>query len=271
MFINLDLHLFDEGATETGATSSAAGESSSAEGRSADTSTASEVSFDDYIKSHQEEYKQHVESIVKQRIKDHKETKSNLDAAYKALDKLAFKYKAKAGDYKAIINAIESDDSVYEQEAIERGVSVDTVKYEQQLKNENSTMKAQIEEFERQKQDACNRAIIQRWTKEAEALKEIYPDFDLDKEIEDKTFVHLLGVPNLTMRQAYDALHPEARDSRVSNKTAQQVVQNIAARGLRPAESIAKTQQAVNTKQDVMQMTSEEFKQYKAKVLGGAV
>lgn len=153
---------------------------------------------------------------------------------------------------------------------MERGVSVDSVKLERKIKSENSAMKAQIAEYERQKQEAQNKKIVQGWVNEAKALQQKYPDFKLEKEMSNKTFAHLLQVPGLTMEQAYEALHPEARDSRISSQTAQQVVQNIASRNNRPVEGIAKPQQAVDAKTDVINMTSEEFKKYRAKVLSGA-
>ena len=270
MFINkLNLHLFDEGAESTGAISSDAGESSTVEGSSAESGTNPEMSFDDFIKAHEDEYKQHVEGIVKQRIKDAKATKESLTSAQRALDKLAPKYKLEAGNYEAIIRAIEADDSMLQEEAMERGVSVETIKLERQLKNENSNMKAQIAEFERQREEAHTREIIQGWVNEAKELQKVYSDFNLDTEMENKTFVHLLNTPGISMEQAYELLHPEARDNRVSSKAAQQVVQNIASRNNRPVEGITKPQQAVDTKTDVMNMTSEEFKKYKESVLSG--
>ena len=110
----IDLRLFDEGAV-AGETSSDAGESSTAEGSSAEVSTTSEMSFDDFVEAHKDEYNKRVEGIVRQRIKDAKATKDNLTKAYSALDILAPKYKLEAGNYEGIINPIRSDKSILEE------------------------------------------------------------------------------------------------------------------------------------------------------------
>lgn len=260
MFRKINLHLFDEGA-ESGATAPVAGESSIVEGGSTENSP-SEMSFDEFIKAHEDEYKKHVEGIVKQRIKDSKRTKESLERANKALERFASKYKVDTNDHEGIIKAIENDESILEEEALERGISVDMLQYEKQIQSENATMKAEIERLRSQQAEAKKMEIVRQWDAQAQALRKVYPNFDLKTEIQNETFQRLIAIPGLSMQDAYEVLHRNERDNKVAGDTAHKVAQSIASKGTHPNENGARSQQAIDTHTDISKLTKAEINDY---------
>lgn len=191
-------------------------------------------SFEDLIKGeYKEDYNKKVNSVVKNRLKNAKETQAKLDGLYPVMEALASRYKLDVNaEPQAFIDAIYDDDMLYENESLERNIPVEDLKRMKKMERENETMRRQLEQEALERENAEH---MQKLFAEAEELKGLYPDFDFDYESFDaptkETFITLVnaGVP---MKNAYETLHPEIFAQAmgvVANKAAEKVANSIKA------------------------------------------
>ena len=273
--LKLNLHLFD---AEGGAAPSGAGggESAGAIAEGVDQSmtqqeTVSEydnsqpekASFSDLLKDadYRKEYDNRVQAAIQQRFKNQADLQGQLDQYAPLMDMLGSKYGVDGKDVKAVIEAVQNDDSYYEEEALEKGLTVEQLKYIKNMERENAQFKAVQEEAQRRQ---ASEQILNKWMTESEELKAIYPNFDLRAETENpatgENFIRMLqnGVP---VKTAYQVIHMDeimgGAMAYTAQQTAQKVTANIQARGMRPAENgKAATARVVAT--DPARMTKAE-------------
>ena len=74
------------------------------------------------------EYDARVQDTIQRRLKSSKETVDKFNALSPTLELLAKKYGVDAGDIEGLNKAIEEDDSYFEEEALERGMTVNDLK-----------------------------------------------------------------------------------------------------------------------------------------------
>jgi hypothetical protein len=182
---------------------------------------------------------------------------------------LAKKYGIDPTDVNALNRAIEEDDAYYEEEALEKGISVEQLKEIRKMEKENATLKKQMQEQEVRKN--ADR-LYAKWMNEAESLKGIYPSFNLQAEMKNPEFVKLLQ-SGIDVRPAYEVLHlgdimPAAMQ--FTAKTVEQKLANkIAANGARPTENGISSQSASVTKSDVSQLTKADRQEVLRRVARG--
>ncbi len=117
--------------------------------------------------------------------------------------------------------------------------------------------------------EAQTRAQAEGWLREANALRERYPDFELRAELEDPAFVAAIqaGVP---MELLYRGRHFDRLLSDAAKTAEENVVQSIRAKGGRPAENGACADNSpILTKSDPSQLTLREFEQIARRVSRG--
>ena len=96
-------------------------------------------------------YDAKVQDTIQKRLKSSKETVDKYNELTPTLEMLARKYGVDATDIKALNQAITEDDSYYEEEALEKGISVQQLKAIRKMENENAELKRQMsEQAERQ-------------------------------------------------------------------------------------------------------------------------
>jgi len=125
---------------------------------------------------------------------------------------------------------LESRESRIEEREDEKGFEPDS---------QNSNLKTQNSSAAALRQRAA--AHLDSLYAQAEALREEFPDFDLDAALRDPDFLRLtapgLGVD---LRRAYYALHREDLDSRAARRAAEEtrrrLARSLASGGLRPRE-----------------------------------
>ena len=204
-------------------------------------------------------YDARVSDTVQKRLKGTKETVERYEALAPTLEALAKKYGVDPTDIKALNKAIEEDDTYYEEEALEKGVTVEQLKEIRKIEKENAELKKQMEE--RSRQENADR-IYGEWMKQAEATKSIYPSFDLKTEMQDEKFRSLLQ-SNIDVRTAYEVVHKDDIIAGAMQFTAKKVEQNITnkiiANGARPSENGNSSQGASVTKRDVTTLTKADF------------
>lgn len=226
--------------------------------------------FEELIKGEFKDlYDARVQDTIQKRLKGTKETVEQYEALKPTLEILSKKYGVDASDIKALSKAIEEDDSYFEEEAMEKGLSVEQLKEIRKMERENSQLKAQMEEANRK--DSANRLYAQ-WMDQAEKTKSIYPSFNLEAEMQNPRFLDLLR-SQIDVRTAYEVLHKDEIIPAFAQHTAkvveQKLTNKIIANGARPTENGNSSQSAVITKSDVSQLSKEDRQEIMRRVARG--
>lgn len=214
-------------------------------------------------------YDARVQDTVQKRLKGSKETVDKYNALTPTIEILAKKYGVDVNDIAALNKAIEEDDSYFEDEALERGLTVQQLKEVKKMERENAELRRQMEEQNRK--ENANK-IYAQWMDQAEQTKSIYPTFDLKTEMQNPQFIQLLR-SNVDVRTAYEVIH---RDEIIhgamqfASKTAERKVTNsVIANGARPSESGNSSQSATVTKSDVSQLSKADRAEIMRRVARG--
>ena len=219
---------------------------------------------------YKEEYGASVQDIVQKRLKNTKEKSDKYDSLFPTLEMLSKKYGVDASDIDALNKAIQEDDSYYEEEAMEKGLTVQQLKEIRRMERENADLKRQMEE-QSVKENASK--LYASWMNQAEQLKSVYPSFDLDTEMRNPKFVDLLRVPSIDVRTAYEVLHKDEIIPAAMQFTAQTVERKLAnkimANGARPSENGNHSQSAAVVKSDVSQLSKADRQEIARRVARG--
>lgn len=280
--MTLDLQLFAEGGSGDGGTGSegATGETGTAAVSQtsitdADGTTATtidrEAEFEKLIKGEYKDlYDARMQDTIKNRLKGQKETVERYEALAPTLETLAKKYGVDASDINALNKAIEEDDAYYEEEALEKGVTVEQLKEFKKMERENAELKKM--QAEQNAKEAAEKKVA-GWMEESKQVKALYPQFDLRSELQNPKFADLLRVPGVDVRTAYELTHKDdiiAGAMQFTAKTVEKkIADKIAANGARPTENGLSSQSASLTKSDVSQLSKDEFLALQRKVLRG--
>ena len=214
-------------------------------------------------------YDARMQDTIQRRLKSTRETVEKYEALTPTLEMLAKKYGVDAADIKALNQAIEEDDSYYEDEALEKGITVQQLKEIRKMERENSELRRQMQEKE--SRENANR-LYQQWMEQANQVKTVYPSFDLSTELQNPKFLDLLRA-NIDVRTAYEVLNNDKIIPAAMQFTAKQVEQKltnkIVANGARPSENGMSSQSASLTKSDVSQLTKADRQEIARRVARG--
>ena len=279
--MTLDLQLFAEGAGDggtgsegaTGETGTAAVSQTSvtdADGATA-TNIDREAEFEKLIKGEFKDlYDARMQDTIKNRLKGQKETVERYEALAPTLETLAKKYGVDASDINALNKAIEEDDAYYEEEALEKGVTVEQLKQFKKMERENAELKKMRDE--QNAKEAAEKKVA-GWMEESKQVKAIYPQFDLRSELQNPQFADLLRVPGVDVRTAYELTHKDeiiAGAMQFTAKTVKKkIVDKIAANGARPTENGLNSQSASLTKSNVSQLSKADILDIQRRVARG--
>ena len=107
---------------------------------------------------------------------------------------------------------------------------------------------------------------------QADNLKQVYTDFDLQTEMRNPAFVRLLQA-NVDMKTAYQVIHQDeimrGGMEYAVQQTAKQMTNKIIANGNRPAENGSGASAAAITKTDVSQLSNQDFDEIRRRVMRG--
>ena len=203
-------------------------------------------------------YDARMQDTIQKRLKSSKETVDKYNELAPTLEMLAKKYGVDIGDIASLNKAIQEDDSYYEEEALERGISVQQLKEIRKMERENAALKAQMDEAKRQEN---GKKLYAAWMQQAEEAKKIYPSFDIRTEMANPKFVDLLR-SNIDVRTAYEVLHKDDIIRGAMQFTAQtvesKIAKKVASNGARPAENGMSSQSAAVVKSDVSQLSKAD-------------
>ena len=226
--------------------------------------------FEELIKGEFKDlYDARVQDTIRQRLKGNEATVQKYNALSPVLDLLAGKYGVKADDIEALSKAIEDDETFYEDEALEKGLTVEQVKSIRKMERENAQLKAQMAQQRNQQQAD---ALYAAWMQQAEQVKGIYPSFDLAAELQNEQFRNLLR-SNVPVQTAYEVIHKDEIIPAAMQFTAQKVTEKVAnavrAGQRRPAEGAMASTAAVSVKSDVSQLTRADREEIARRVARG--
>lgn len=226
--------------------------------------------FEELIKGEYKDlYDARMQDTIQRRLKSSKETVEKYEALTPTIEMLAKKYGVDASDVAALNKAIEDDDSYYEQEALEKGISVEELKNIRRIERENADLKRQMQE-QQTKDNAAK--LYSTWMRDAEQTKSVYPSFNLEAELQNPRFVDLLK-SNVDVRTAYEVLHKDEiipAAMQFTAKTVEQKLTNkIIANGARPMENGTASQSSAVTKRDVSQLSKADRDEIERRVRRG--
>lgn len=231
--------------------------------------------FDDLIKNeYKDEFTKKTQNMINKRFKESKQMEEQLRSHDPLINLLAEKYGVDGKDINALTAAIEDDESFYQREALEKGLSVEQLKELKRLQRENQAFRDAEAEAERR---ANSDRIYAQWQSEAEELASKYglTDFSLEAEVQNPDFTRLLA-SGISVESAYKALHMDEMIGGAMAKTAntvkEQLVNSIATRASRPAENGINSSSSPNFKGfDVNATTKAERDRIDREVMRGRI
>ena len=237
-----------------------------------------EESWNDMIKGrYKKEYDAAVQKAVNKRFKNQQNLQSQIDSIDPIVRQLASRYGVQPNADGSIpidqLSAkLNEDDSMYEQEAFQRGMSVQDLKQLKALENENRMLKANNQRTaEQQEWDAI--------VSQGDATREVYPDFDLDVELQNPQFGRLLatmqksGFPN-AVQTAYEAVHRDeimGGAMRYAVAQTEQKISNSIQSGMRRPSENGTRQQSSSTigNMDPSKLTRDQIAEIKRRAERG--
>ena len=219
------------------------------------------------------EYNKQMQAVVQSRLRTAKGAEETLGKLAPALELLARKHGQDPAkpDYDALVKAISDDASFYEDKALEMGVSVETaMKIDQQERDTARQQREQARTLEQQK----FQQHIMKLEQQGEAMKKVFPNFDLRKELQNPAFARMTS-PNvgISVEDAYYAVHRNeiqtAAMQVTAQKTAQKISNAIQAGSRRPDENGTSGQAPSVTTFDYRSMSPEQRKALKDRIRSG--
>jgi hypothetical protein len=216
------------------------------------------------------EYNKQMQVVVQSRLREAKKAEESLSKLAPALELLARRHglDAENMDYEAIAKAINDDDAFYEDKALEMGVSLETAKRIDQ--QERDTARQQREEARNLEQQKLRNHFM-KLEEQGEALKKVFPNFDLRAELQNPVFARMTS-PNVgvSVEDAYHAVHRKeidaARSQVIAQQTTQQISNAIQAGSRRPDENGTSGQSASVTTFDYSKASKEQRESLKRQI-----
>lgn len=189
------------------------------------TTTPARMSWDEIMAD--PEYNRQMQSVVQSRLRSAKVAEEILAKLTPALELLAREHgmDTENMDYEALAKAISEDDAYYEDKALEMGVPVETAKKIDQQERETGR---QQREAERTLEQQKIQQHIQSLEQQGEAMKKIFPSFDLRTELKNPVFARMTSPSGgVSVEAAYYAVHHNELQTAAMQETAKRTAQNI--------------------------------------------
>lgn len=305
-WLNLDLFLFDGSAATT---ATAAGDASgTAEGVTAQDAAAQsgekqvtqtpaaeknaeqpekskeqrEAEFEKLISGeYRDLYKNRTSKLIQERLKDYKETTSKLESYQPVIEAAMKRFGVKTLD--ELQKAMYIDNGNLEQEALEKGISVEQLKrireqeYENMRKDQElQRLKAEKERIEAEKRaEAERQKMYESWQKDESAIqKELDPNFSLLNAIQNPEFADLLN-RGVSVMRAYKAVYYDDHIAKIAkyarDKGMKDAADTIKANGQRPSENLSSANAPAAVMQDPRKYTDDYWEQIDREVRSGKV
>ena len=214
------------------------------------------------------ENKQKLQNMMAERGKSATEAKAAADAQMEKLNPMfrllgeRYGIEAKDGVYDAdaIVKAVTEDDSYYEDKALELGVTADVAR---QLEQADQMRQQQEREQARRQREAQLQEHFNMMQAQADALKKLYPDFDLQRELQNPEFVRRTAPGSgMSVEDAFYSIHHGEVMQRQAEEIALRARADAAAgyraNQARPRENGSSATGAVQAEPNLKAMTHEQ-------------
>ena len=212
--------------------------------------------FEELIKGeYKSEFDKRTQKVIDRRFRENKELRENFARQDRVLGLLAERYGERNLD--KLEELILNDKSHLEQEAYEKNMPV-----EQLIEIKRLQANAESERRARQRIESEMQADRQytAWLNDAAKVKEKFPDFDLETEIQNPQFKDMLE-RGINVEHAYKVLHydelMQGNIAQAMRSSAKATADTIAARGNRPKENGGNSS-AIVYKTDVSKLSKED-------------
>ena len=234
--------------------------------------------YDEYIKGEGREfYTEDTQKIVSRRVNDLKVMQEKVGKLQPFINALADKYNLSSDDLGGLMKAIQGDRDFFTEAAAEAGMDNPETYREfreaqRKLKATQDAQKRQREAQEAARKQSFVQQKMRAWQDEARALKGKYPSFDFQTDSANPQFMSMLR-SGVSIEAAYRALHhDEIVAGEVSNAKAQTekaLVDNIRAKGSRPAENGTSGASTFTYKSDVSKLNKADRAEIARRVARG--
>lgn len=225
--------------------------------------------YEEFKTRFKSEFDAEVQGIIKGRLKKAEATQRQLEGLAPLMQMLGDKYGVDPSDAAAIVKAVQDDDSYYEDEALEKGLTVAQLKQIKKLEAENEEFRAAARERET---DAQAQQIYAKWVQQTEQAKQIYPGIDLRTEAQNPGFMKLLRA-GVDVATAYSVVHRDEIMPAVMQYGAKQGEAAAAAKIKKstqmPSENGLKQSPGATYKSDPSTLTHEDFERIRERVARG--
>ena len=189
-----------------------------------------------------EMYGRDVQRAIQDRFKNQSDVNDQLNRLEPMLKVLRDRAGVSSND--ELIKEVMDDDSLYEEDAQDMGMSVDAYRKFKEMEAERDQMLKQQAE-ERETAELKNH--FQKLSQQAEAFKQTFPQFDLQKELQNRKFFQLTSKEiGMSVEDAYYAIHHRELTPQMLSygmqRAKQQMGNTIQAQQKRPAENAMKGQ-----------------------------
>lgn len=216
-------------------------------------------------------YGRDVQRAIQDRFKNQKQTQDQLNQLEPMLKVL--RDRAGVASNEELSKQILDDDSLYEDEANARGMTIPAYR-------EFMAMKQKVQDAEQREAHAFEeqqrREHFNKLLQQAEQLKQTYPEFDLMQEINNPAFLRMTSKEvGISVEDAYFAIHHKDLGPQMitygMQRARQQMGQTIQAQRQRPVEGAMKTsvQPKAEMRVDPRNLTPQERKEIKRQVMMG--
>lgn len=214
-------------------------------------------------------YDARMQDTIRSRLKGTKEIVDKYNALIPTLEVLAQKHGVDVNNIEALNKAIQDDDSYFEEEALEKGMSVETLKEIKAMKRENEELKRQ--ESERRNQENRDRTYAM-WIEQAKQAQQFYPSLNISEEAKNPQFLSLLNA-GIDVKTAFEVIHKDEMIPAAMQYTAktveEKIVNSIRANGTRPVENGMSSQSAATVKRNVSDLTKADRLEIERRVRNG--
>ena len=233
-----------------------------------DQSATEKLSYADLIKSeeYKEDHKAYMDKTIGERLKKYKGMEANLGKYKAILDTVALKYGVNPDDENfldVLTENIDADDSYYENYAMEHNISEQEARRIVTMERKAAQFDANQEAQAKQEQMRQHIMVLRQ---NAEKTKALFPNFDIETEMQDERFRRLCAATNGDTTAAFKAMHHDeiiADTMRVASRQIQnQTAQSVASNKSRPIENGLSSQAPSVVHQDFRNMNLQQLREF---------
>ena len=231
----------------------------SIESDGADLKAQKRLEFEKLIKGdYKEFYEERIKENLSRRLRQNSLNKKRNEENTEIVEMLMDRYNISSGKVSELKNALENDNAYLAAEADKRGISIDDYKYIRKLENENRRLNALSSQYEAVREATES---VNGWFRESEALKEVYPDFNIFDEARNPSFVSLVK-SGIDVKTAYEVVHHNeivSKAAQIAAKEAKKEATDIMrSKMMRPAENGLSSMSSAIFKNDVSSLSREQ-------------